>query len=107
MIVPAIEGQCLRELSHRFAINGRFVHASLPFESLAGIITFGRTGAEITCRVTRQWSPQRLFWVCSCVEVRGGRFAGVILDRPLTAAASFDARANRDCHERDASVPAG
>src|SRR5262245_53695360 len=61
MIGRANEGQCLRELFHRIAINGRFVHAILPFWCgwraslhLAGIITLGCTGAEITCRVTRQ-----------------------------------------------------
>src|SRR5262245_13139185 len=36
MIGPANEGQCLRELFHRFAINGRFVHASLPFGVVGG-----------------------------------------------------------------------
>src|SRR5262245_21994735 len=36
MIGPANEGQCLRELFHRIAINGRFVHAILPFGVVGG-----------------------------------------------------------------------
>jgi hypothetical protein len=30
MICPADESQCIRELSHRFAIDRRFVHSILP-----------------------------------------------------------------------------
>src|SRR5262249_26258690 len=100
MIGPADEGQCLRELSHRFAINGHFVHVILPFGVVGGHhYTWTRGHRNHVPRHSAiDPSPTVL-----CVCLRGGPRRSICRARSSTDRSGFVCPR----HERDASVLAG